>query len=82
MWDERFEKILRGRLPFLSADEPLTEGLDLRDFGLDSMAMVDVLAALESEYDTAFVGDAMSTATFATPETLWETLQRMIARSA
>ncbi|NGO68691.1 acyl carrier protein [Streptomyces boncukensis] len=82
MWDARFEEILRKHLPFLSAGEPLTEDLVLRDHGLDSMAMVDLLALLEQEFGATFVGDAMSMENFATPRTLWETLSRVTAGAA
>ncbi|MFI2765516.1 phosphopantetheine-binding protein [Streptomyces echinatus] len=79
MWNEKFEAIIRNHLPFLPADGPLAEDLVLRDFGLDSMAMVDVLAQLENEFGTRFVDDAMNMSNFATPRTLWETLSRMSA---
>lgn len=79
MWDEKFEAIVRSHLPFLPSDAPLAEDLVLRDFGMDSMVMVDVLAQLEKEFGTRFVDDAMNMSNFATPRTLWETLARMSA---
>ncbi|MET9448441.1 acyl carrier protein [Streptomyces cinerochromogenes] len=82
MWNEKFEAILRSHLPFLPAGEPLAEDLELRDFGLDSMGMVEVLARLEKEFGTRFVDDAMNMSNFATPRTLWETLTRMTASAA
>ena len=50
MWDQRFEEILRAHLPFIEPDEELTPDAELRDLGLDSLAMVDLLAALEKGY--------------------------------
>jgi diaminopimelate decarboxylase len=43
MWDERFEVLVRKYLFFLAADEELRPGLDLREFGLDSLGVVDLL---------------------------------------
>ncbi|WP_328338425.1 acyl carrier protein [Micromonospora sp. NBC_00421] len=77
MWDQRFEAILRQHLPFLDPEEPLLAGTSLRDSGLDSLAMVELLATLESEYAVRFVDEAMSMETFATPHTLWSVLNDM-----
>lgn len=74
-WDERFEHILRGHLPFLPASEPLDPGQDLRAAGLDSLGAVDLLVALESEYGVRLAEEAMSIDTFATPAALWNTLR-------
>ncbi|MEU7618043.1 phosphopantetheine-binding protein [Micromonospora rifamycinica] len=78
MWDQRFEAILRQHLPFLDAEEPLLGGTSLRDSGLDSLAMVELLATLESEYNVRFVDEAMSMETFATPQTLWGVMNEML----
>ncbi|MBQ0852005.1 acyl carrier protein [Streptomyces sp. NPDC057621] len=77
MWDSRFEEILRQRLPFLSAGDSLAGDSSLRDFGLDSMGAVELLASLESTFQVRFVDDALDMANFATPGTLWSTLSRM-----
>ncbi|PRY01753.1 phosphopantetheine-binding protein [Allonocardiopsis opalescens] len=82
MWDERFEGILRPYLPFLSPDEPLAADAGLRELGLDSLAMVELLAALESAYDVKFTDDALTLETFETPGVLWGTLSGVLARSA
>jgi acyl carrier protein len=72
--DERFEDLLRRFLPFLPATHPLTENIDLREHGLDSMGVVELLAALENGYDVRFRDDALCMQTFATPRVLWNTL--------
>lgn len=83
MWDERFESLLRSHLPFLTRAEELRPELELREFGLDSLGVVDLLVSLESEYDVRLTDDILSMDTFATPDTLWTaltTLQQSIAR--
>jgi acyl carrier protein len=75
--NEMFEALLRRFLPFLPADEPLAEDAPLRDLGLDSMGVVELLAALESTFDVRFRDDALSLENFASPGRLRHTLDRM-----
>jgi acyl carrier protein len=74
MWNEKFEVMLRMHLPFLSDDEKLSPEHDLREFGLDSMGVVDLLVSLESEYSVRLTDDLLSMETFATPGALWAAL--------
>ncbi|MET4926695.1 acyl carrier protein [Streptomyces sp. PSRA5] len=77
MWDESFEQLLRKQIPLLEPDEELTAELSLRDFGLDSMGMVSLLSSVEDTYGVRFVDDALNMDNFATPGTLWKTLDAM-----
>ncbi|PYC66956.1 phosphopantetheine-binding protein [Micromonospora arborensis] len=77
MWDDQFEVSLRRHLPFIAPGEQLTPDTSLRDFGLDSLGTVELLAALESAYDVRFSDDALSMETFETPEVLWTTLSTL-----
>lgn len=74
--DDRFEAILRKFVPFLSAEEPLTDDAALRDLGLDSMGTVELLATLESTYRVRFKEDALNMENFANPASVWQTLTR------
>ncbi|MFC4069030.1 phosphopantetheine-binding protein [Actinoplanes subglobosus] len=74
MWDTGFEEELRRFLPFLPPEEELAPDSALRDLGLDSLATVELLAALESRYDVRFVDDALNPANFTTPGVLWRTV--------
>ncbi|AHH94851.1 hypothetical protein GCM10010174_35950 [Kutzneria viridogrisea] len=82
MWDPQFEQILRDYLPFLSADEPLTEDINLREHGLDSLAMVELLANLENAFAVRFVDEALKLETFQSPGVLWSTLSGLTAANA
>ncbi|WP_430790781.1 phosphopantetheine-binding protein [Actinoplanes sp. G11-F43] len=75
--DPQFEQILRSHLPFLPAGDPLDAGADLVGLGLDSLGIVQLLTALESEYQVAFVDDALSRETFETPGSLWTVLSKL-----
>jgi acyl carrier protein len=74
MWDKQFENMLRRYLFFLSAEQELHPDLDLREFGLDSLSVVDLLVSLESTYGVQLTDDLLSMDTFKTPALLWNTL--------
>ncbi len=77
MWDEQFEELVRGFLPFLSADEELAPDADLRALGLDSIGMVELLSVLESHYAVRFSDESLSLETFAEPAVLWARLSAL-----
>ena len=78
LWDTTFENNLRAFLPFLDSTETLTADVSLRDLGLDSMGMVELLAALEDGYHVRFRDEYLTMETFATPAVLWGTLTILI----
>jgi acyl carrier protein len=82
MWDDEFEALLRQHLPFIAPDEKLSSGSPLRDFGLDSLGTVELLANLESRYDVRFTDDALAPESFETPKVLWATLSTMRTQHA
>ncbi|TFE31058.1 acyl carrier protein [Frankia sp. B2] len=73
-WDVSFDMLLRARLPFLGPDEVLSPDADLVDLGLDSMAMVELLTALEETYDVTMPEETLNIATFRTPASVWSAL--------
>ncbi|GAB2593878.1 hypothetical protein Aab01nite_82310 [Paractinoplanes abujensis] len=77
MWDEPFEQLLRKHLSLMEADDVLAADTQLRDFGLDSLGVVELLSSLERTYDVRFVDDALHIDNFATPQVLWSTLSTM-----
>jgi acyl carrier protein len=79
MWNDKFQALLRAHLPFLPADEELRPDLDLREFGLDSLGVVDLLMSLESEFDIRLTDDVLSMDTFANPGRLWAAVARIQA---
>jgi acyl carrier protein len=78
MWDEQFERLLRSQLPFLEPDEELVSDLNLREFGLDSLGVVDLLVSLEQAYGIRLLDEDLIMDTFAAPSVLWATLFRQI----
>ncbi|BCY13288.1 phosphopantetheine-binding protein [Actinoplanes sp. L3-i22] len=78
MWDAKFEEILRRFVPFLEADEQLEADTSLRDLGLDSMGIIEMMGVLEAEYDVRFRDDMLNMQTFATPGALWDGVSKMV----
>ena len=74
MWDSTFDETLRSYLPFLPAEEALTAETPLREYGLDSLATVELLSVLEQSYNVRFEDDALNLETFENPGRLWNTL--------
>ena len=77
--DPSFIALLR---PFLRYGEGATLHADerLRDLGLDSMHAVELLFAVEDEYDVVIADEDLTDETFATPHSLWAVIER--ARAA
>lgn len=81
-WDDGLEPLLRPLLPLLPADAPLTADLDLLRNGLDSLNVVELLAAIEDHYDILLADDEISARTVSTPATLWRVVSgHLLARS-
>ncbi|MER6033416.1 MULTISPECIES: phosphopantetheine-binding protein [unclassified Streptomyces] len=69
----RFQDIVRPFLPYADAGE-LGASDELAALGLDSMGVVQLLAALEEGYDLDFPDEALNQDTFATVGSLWQTV--------
>ncbi|HEY2240654.1 MAG TPA: acyl carrier protein [Streptosporangiaceae bacterium] len=74
MWDEQFEALVRSHLPFLPPGGELAPDLDMRQFGLDSLGVVDLLVSLENTYGIRLTDEVLSMDTFETPAVLWQAL--------
>lgn len=77
-WDDRFEAVLRARLPLLGEERPLLPDTALREVGLNSMKIMSLLVHLEKEYGGTFSDDALTFEAFATPGRLWELVREQL----
>lgn len=82
LWDAPFETTLREALPLLPADAPLEGETCLSALGLDSMATIETLLRLEERYEVTFPDEALTSATFSTPASLWGVLTGLRADTA
>lgn len=74
---ERFLALLRQHLVYVSDTESIEIDDDLASLGLDSMAAIDLLLDLESEFGLRIPDDYLVPETFATPRKLWNTIQAL-----
>lgn len=82
MTDDRFEDLLRTRLPYLPADEPLREDAGLAKLGLDSMQAMELLFDIEEEAGITVPDSAMNAETFATPSSLRAVVDQQTKKAA
>jgi acyl carrier protein len=74
VWDVTFEKVLRASLRQLPDEVDLEADALLTRFGLDSLATVALIAALEEAYAVAIPDQAVNPMNFRTPRTIWSVL--------
>ncbi|MEU3721291.1 phosphopantetheine-binding protein [Streptomyces sp. NPDC031705] len=82
MTDDQFESLLRTRLPYLPADEPLRDDADLTQLGLDSMQAMELLFDIEEEAGITVPDSAMNAETFATPASLRAVVDQQAEKAA
>ncbi|MEU7481171.1 phosphopantetheine-binding protein [Lentzea sp. NPDC042327] len=82
MWNDDFEDLVRGFLPFLPDTEDLAPEADLKELGLDSLNAVHLLSVLENAYRVRFDDSALSMETFRTAGMLWSTVERTLDHAA
>ncbi|MCQ9178132.1 acyl carrier protein [Streptomyces sp. IBSBF 2953] len=72
-----FESALRQSLPFLDEETPVDAHASLTELGLDSLTLLDLVAALEERFSVELPDEMLVMETFDTPSTLWESLSRL-----
>jgi acyl carrier protein len=75
-WPPQFEAILRTYLPLLPDGQQVTPELALADYGLDSLATVNLLLDLEDQYAVSIPDDLLTSTNFANAAALWSVLER------
>ena len=79
---QTLERVLRPHLRFLEPDAPLDRDEALGALGLDSMAAVNVLMELETEFGVQIPDELLSAEMFETLTTLEATFRPLIERPA
>ncbi|MDG4785091.1 phosphopantetheine-binding protein [Micromonospora sp. WMMD1102] len=73
----RFQEIVRPYLPYASGAE-LSADDDLAALGLDSMGVVQLLAAVEEGYQLQLPDELLDQESFSTVGTLWQTVAAVL----
>jgi acyl carrier protein len=75
MWPGDFEAALRDSLPRLDEGAPLAPDVRLVDLGLDSMATVTLIVALEEALDLEVPDEILVPDVLATAASLWAAIE-------
>lgn len=78
-WDPHFEELLRSHLRLIDDGDTLRPDSDLRELGLESMSIVQLVFQIEDDYRVTIPGEELNAATFATPGALWQVVTRLRA---
>lgn len=76
-WDDRFPTLLRQNLPEFPDGATLESDTDLAAAGLDSVQLISLVMALESEYGVTFADEYFSSDTFATAGSVWRAIEEL-----
>jgi acyl carrier protein len=79
-WSRQFEDVLRAcmKAPSDTRIEPDTR---LRDLGIDSIEIVELIMVLEDEFNVEISDDLLTPATFETAGTIWGLLCAIVPPS-
>ncbi|OIJ96836.1 acyl carrier protein [Streptomyces monashensis] len=75
-WDTAYEDVLKEALPRLAEKGEVGADTSLKAVGLDSLAMVELLIRVESEYGIGIPDEDLVPGVFDTPGTLWTLIER------
>lgn len=70
---------MRAVLLSLPADEPLGENIDMKEHGLNSMSIIELVVSLEEEYDIVFADELLTRENFATPGRVWRVTADLVS---
>ena len=79
---DRYLNVLRATLPAGDGDAELRPEDRLRDLGLDSLLLVQLVVELEDEFRMTMPDDAIAPENFETVATVWETVSRSLSGSS
>ncbi|MFG3207894.1 acyl carrier protein [Streptomyces sp. NPDC048192] len=70
-WNAKFEAVLRHGLPGLGKDKGLAVDVPMEAYGLDSLALIGIVSALESAYGVSLAGQVTVPVRSLTAGQLW-----------
>lgn len=70
-WNPTFEKILRQGLPGLEQDKAPATDVPMESYGLDSMALIGIVSALEATFRVSLAGQVTVPVHTLTAGQLW-----------
>lgn len=81
-WDDEFDKLLRAHLPSLDGSGQIPPDVDLVSLGVESIALLQFMLALEQTYQIKFPMDMLTEEVFRTARTIWTAVSALRERGA
>ncbi|MFF2133277.1 acyl carrier protein [Streptomyces olivochromogenes] len=78
-WNAKFEDVLRQGLPGLGKDKEPAADVPMEAYGLDSMALIGIVSALESAFRVSLAGQIVVPVHALTAGHLWGILSAALA---
>jgi acyl carrier protein len=78
---QRLALIVRAHLRAVGPESPISADTPMRDLGLDSLAAVDLLFAVEQAFEISFPDSLLTENTFATLGTLQSAVERVLGEN-
>jgi hypothetical protein len=78
-WNAKFEDVLRQGLPGLGKDKEAAADVPMEAYGLDSMALIGIVSALESAFRVSLAGQVVVPVHALTAGQLWGILSAALA---
>jgi diaminopimelate decarboxylase len=74
-WDEIFDGLLHAHLPWAVPDRPVPPDVELVSLGADSLALLNLLMAVERTYAIELPTELLTEEVFRTGRSLWTAIQ-------
>jgi acyl carrier protein len=80
-WPAEFEELVRPHCRFVPADSPVDPDTGFALLGLDSLAMLTLIAEVEDRFGVMIPDTVMVGQEFDTPASMWRSVSRLLTRS-
>lgn len=73
-WNLEFDALLRQHCRFIAPDSPIDPDALLVTLGIDSLEVVEIIVAIEDQFDIMIPEEMLTPEIFATPGSIWQAI--------
>lgn len=73
-WDLEFDALLRRHCRFIAPGSPVDPDVSLVTLGIDSPEVVEMIVAIEDQFDIMIPQEMLTPEIFATPGSIWQAI--------
>jgi len=78
--EPKFDALLRRHCRLVAPGSPIDPDALLATLGVDSLEVVEMIVAIEDEFDLAIPQEMLTPEVFATPATIWQAIGELSAQ--